>query len=81
MTLKARGCKTFCGTISATVVRIIPTVPLLAPAKALAAIAHARERENPNRSDAHIVQNNPIKMIGFRPNRSEARPQAMAVIH
>lgn len=60
---------------------MMPTVPLLAPANALAAIAHGKERENPNSREAFMVQNKPSNITGFRPKRSEARPHAMAVMH
>ena len=68
ITLKALGCRTFCGTISATVVRMIPTVPLLMPASALAVIAQASEREKPHNREVHIVQHKPSMIAGLRPN-------------
>ena len=36
---------------------------------------------NPHRSEVTIVLVSPSKMIYFRPKRSEARPQGMAVVH
>ena len=81
MILKARGCRDFSGTISATVVRIIPTVPLLAPARDLAMIAQAKDFENPNKIHAVMVQPNPTSMTGFRPKWSDARPHGMPVRH
>lgn len=79
MTLKAFGCSSLCGTNSATTVRMIPTFPFEAPAKDLAAIAHARFREKPKQRLASMVQTMLVRMMGFRPKLSEARPQAMPV--
>ena len=81
MTLNAIGCNSFCGTSSATVVRIIPTFPFDAPANAREAIAHPRFSEKPKQRLASIVQTMLSRIMGFRPNRSEARPQAMPVRH
>ena len=81
MTLKARGCSIFCGTISATVVLRMPTVPLLAPAIDLANMAINSERENPKSRDAVMVHISPSIITGFRPKQSEARPQITPVTH
>ncbi len=75
----ALGCSSFQGTISATVVLMIPTFPLPAPARHLATIAQDKERESPNRTLVSIVQTMPAKITGFRPKRSDARPQAIPV--
>jgi hypothetical protein len=66
-TENARGCNSFCGTISATAVLKIPTFPLLAPEHALATIAHGKLLENPNsKIDAH-AQLIADSMAGLRP--------------
>jgi hypothetical protein len=70
-----------CGTISATVVLKIPTFPALAPERQRANIAHARLRERPNSRLEVIAQVMANSIIGFRPKRSEARPQGIAVQH
>ena len=59
----------------------MPTVPLLAPAMDLAVIAQGSDLENPNSTQADIVQLSPKRMIGFRPTRSEVRPHGMPVRH
>jgi hypothetical protein len=79
--LKALGCSSFCGTSSATMVLMIPTLPLHAPCSDLIARAHGRDFERPKRTLVIMVQVRPINMTGFRPNRSEPRPHAMAVTH
>jgi hypothetical protein len=79
--LNALGCKIFCGTISATVVRIIPTVPELAPAKHLAVIAHAKDVEKPNSREADMVHSKPKRRTGLRPNLSDELPHAIPVRH
>ena len=79
MTLKAFGCNSLCGTNSATVVRMIPTFPFDAPANDLEAMAQPSFREKPKQRLASMVQTMLVRMMGFRPNRSEARPQAMPV--
>ena len=60
---------------------MIPTFPLLAPAKDLATIAQGSDCEKPKRRLAVMVQIMPTMMTGFRPNRSEALPQAIPVTH
>ena len=75
----ALGCSSFQGTISATLVLIMPTFPFPAPARDLATTAHGKERESPNRRLVSIVQVIPARITGFRPKRSDARPQAMPV--
>lgn len=60
---------------------MIPTFPFEAPAKDLEAIANHRFREKPKQRLASMVQDMLVRMMGFRPNRSEARPQAMPVRH
>jgi len=77
--LKALGWRIFWGTSSATVVRMVPTLPLLAPASALAASAKGREREKPKIIQEVIVQQSANKIIGLRPNRSDALPTAIPV--
>ena len=79
--LNARGCNSFCGTNSATAVRMIPTFPFESPCKDRVTNAHTRFFEKPNNMLESIVQVNATRMMGFRPKRSEARPQAMPVKH
>lgn len=81
MTLKALGCNSFCGTISATVVLIMPTFPFPRPARALATMAHGNDVEKPKRMLVVIVHIMPTKMAGFRPYRSDIRPQMIPVRH
>ena len=81
MILKALGWSSLKGTISATVVLMIPTFPLLIPANDLATMAHARFREKPKKRLAVMVHNMPSMMTGFRPNLSEALPHAIPVKH
>jgi len=76
---KAFGCSSLCGTISATVVRKMPTLPFDAPLAALAIRQTVRFFEKPKRTlelMAHVIANS---MIGFLPYLSLARPQEMAV--
>jgi hypothetical protein len=81
MTLKALGCSSFCGTNSATAVLMIPTLPLLRPATALTMIAQARVLEKPKSMNEHIVHVRAMRITGFRPNLSDARPQGIPVRH
>ena len=60
---------------------MIPTVPLLAPAMDLAVIAQGRDLENPNNTQADMVQLSPRRMAGLRPTRSDARPHGIPVRH
>jgi len=78
---KARGWSTFSGTISATMVLIMPTLPLPAPESALAAMAQGKEVEKPQRMLKIMVDVRPIRIICFRPRASDARPHTMAVQH
>ena len=57
MTEKAFGCSSLYGTISATVVRRIPTLPLLAPAKLRATMVQANDLEKPNSRLVLMAQN------------------------
>ena len=76
---KARGCNSFSGTISATTVLMIPTFPFDKPCADLAMNAHTRDVEKPkSRLDA-IVHVNAMRITGFRPSLSDARPQAIPV--
>jgi len=76
---KARGCNSFSGTISATTVLMIPTLPFDKPCADLATNAHTKDVEKPkSRLDA-IVHVNAMRMTGFRPSLSDARPQAIPV--
>ena len=93
----ALGCSSFSGTISATIVRIIPTAdcqqllpvsrarnspfPLHAPASALAMIAIGRLIDIPHIRLHIMVHVKPKRIVGFRPNMSEALPQMIAVVH
>jgi hypothetical protein len=72
---------TFQGHNSATMVLMIPTFPFPAPDNALAVRAMGSVVENPHSRLVTMVLNKPSKMTGFRPYRSEARPQRMAVRH
>jgi hypothetical protein len=76
---KALGCSSFCGTNSATVVRMVPTLPLAKPPKARASRAASRVFEKPNRRLEVMVQTRPAKMVGLRPKRSAALPHRMPV--
>lgn len=58
---------------------MVPTLPLLAPASALAASAKGRERQNPKRIEAVIVENKANVITGFLPYLSEALPIAIPV--
>ena len=92
----ARGCSSFSGTISATIVRMMPTAnisiilssthnnvpfPLHPPARALAMTAIGSDVDMPQNRLDNIVIVNPTRIVGFRPNLSEARPQITAVVH
>jgi len=77
----ALGCNSFSGTISATMVRMIPTFPLHPPARALAMIAIGSEVEAPHIKLVIMVRVRPVRIVGFLPNLSEALPQTIAVTH
>lgn len=79
--LKALGCSSRCGTISATTVRMIPTLPLEKPCIDRAAKAMAIELENPNMRVVIMTRVKASRIIGLRPKRSEALPHTMAVRH
>ena len=79
--LNALGCSSFHGTISATIVLMIPTFPFPAPANARIVIAIGTEVENPQTILVIIVFVMPSRMVGFRPSRSDAHPQGIAVTH
>src|SRR2546423_12179848 len=80
ITLKALGCSSFCGTSSATMVLMIPTLPLHPPCSDLTARAHGKDCEKPKRTLVIMVQVRPSSMAGFRSNPTEARPPAIAGI-
>lgn len=44
-------------------------------------IAMGRLEDIPHIKHETMVNVRPVKIVGFRPNLSEARPQMMAVIH
>lgn len=67
ITLKARGCSSFSGTISATIVRIIPTFPFMRPSRAREHSNVAMFCEEPKRTENIMVKVNPARMVGFRP--------------
>lgn len=56
-------------------------MPLKAPAAALERIAMGRDVASPQSNEQIMVQVRPIRIVGFRPNLSEALPQSMAVRH
>lgn len=64
-----------------TKLKSILPFPLQAPENALTVIAIGRDDEKPHASVAIIVQVKPTRMAGFRPKKSEARPQRIAVQH
>lgn len=76
---KARGCSSFSGTNSATIVLMMPTFPLLPPIIALTAIAIGRLVAMPHIKKRNMVEARPIRMIGFLPKVSEALPHGTAV--
>lgn len=80
MTLKARGWSSFSGTISATMVRMMPTFPFMSPRKARAVINIPRDFEDPNTREKIIVKKSPVRMMGFRPKVSDAAPQGTAMV-
>ena len=55
--------------------------PLQPPASALAVIAIGRLVDMPQSKPDSMVQINPARIAGLRPNLSEARPQSTAVRH
>ena len=79
MTLNARGCNSFHGHNSATVVLNIPTLPFPNPCSALAVIAMGRLVENPHINMVTMVLNKPSRIMGFLPKRSEAIPHGIPV--
>jgi hypothetical protein len=81
MMLNANGCNSLCGTNSATAVLMIPTFPFDRPCNDRVMKAHSKFLEKPNKTLDTIVQVNARRIIGFRPNRSEALPHAMPVKH
>lgn len=56
-------------------------LPLNAPPIALAVIAIGSEVDIPHTKLVIMVMFKPTKIVGFRPNLSEARPQKIAVKH
>ena len=70
---------TFHGHSSATTVLRMPTFPFPRPCTARAVIAMGRLVENPQTSIMVIVLTRPSRIMGLRPKRSEAAPQAMLV--
>ena len=79
--LKARGCNSFQGTNSATAVRITPTFPFPAPPIARTTTAIGNEVEKPQSSVVTKVLKSERRIVGLRPKRSLACPQAMPVKH
>jgi hypothetical protein len=77
--LKARGCNSFHGHISATIVRRIPTFPFPKPCRALATKAIGSDVENPHMSVVTMVLLRPTRTTVFRPYRSDAAPQGIPV--
>jgi len=67
ITLNARGCNSFHGESSATVVRKIPTFPFVSPCSARAASAMGRLTAKPQSSIVHMVLNRPNRITGLRP--------------
>ncbi len=79
--IKACGWSSLYGTNSATIVLMMPTLPLPAPDSALTAIAIGTLVEKPQTKLVIMVLVSPSNITGFLPNLSEARPQAMPVKH
>lgn len=77
--LKARGCSSRCGTISATIVRMMPTFPFMKPIKARDTRTIDRLDDIPNMIDSSIVKICPLIMTGLRPIRSDNVPQGTAI--
>lgn len=77
--LNALGCSSLKGTISATVVLIMPTLPLPAPCNALATIANGKLLLNPQSKLISMVEVKPRRMAGLRPYRSEKRPHGIPI--
>lgn len=73
----AAGCSSFQGTISATIVLMMPTLPLLTPDTMRTAIAIGRLVDRPQRMKVTIVEKRPKTTAGLRPKWSEAAPQGM----
>lgn len=78
MTEKARGWSSFSGTISATIVRMMPTLPLPAPRRARTVMAMARLVDMPQTTKPTMVLQRPQMRMGLRPKRSAALPQGTA---
>lgn len=76
---KASGCSSLSGTISATTVRMMPTLPLDRPATPRDTSAHVTDCEKPKRMLLTIKQARPSRIAGFLPYASEARPQSRPV--
>jgi len=55
--------------------------PLPPPDNARAVIAQGRLLDKPQKRDVIMVIDKQVRIIGFRPNLSDARPQATAVQH
>lgn len=67
MILNARGWSSRSGTISATMVRMIPTLPFIRPVKARVASTIRSVCDMPSMIDEIIVQVRQVMMIGLRP--------------
>ena len=81
MTEKARGRSACSGTISATMVRMMPTLPLTSPENIRAKKAIASDVLKPNSSRLVKVVSRPINTTGLRPMRSDMRPHRIPVKH
>ncbi len=58
---------------------MVPTLPLANPPNARERSAQRRVFEKPNSTLEIMVQNKDIRMVSFRPNRSDAWPHQMPV--
>jgi hypothetical protein len=58
---------------------MVPTLPFAKPPNARASRAQRSVFEKPNRMLDVIVHTRPVKMVGFRPYRSDARPHQIPV--
>lgn len=65
--LNARGCSSRWGTISATMVRRIPTLPFISPTSAREISTIVSVRDMPSMMEMSIVQISPDRMMGLRP--------------
>lgn len=79
--LNARGCSSFSGTSSATMVLIMPTLPFMSPKNTRAVSRVVRDLENPNTREKIMVDARPRRMAYLRPYRSENVPHCTAMMH